>query len=159
MTSFAGGEGRAKQIFWETWWSGSAMAVSHGPISFGIAALRERHYMRWPRIPMYPRKQQGVLGPGISTATKRRKPMLNHDQILCLRAPRHRHIVDMLVDDYRNNINCFGLCAVNDLQVRKTTVKGIFFLLFVMVAMTFGASAFELSTRSAYACTTIGHCE
>lgn len=59
----------------------------------------------------------------------------------------------MLVDDYRNHINCFGVCAGNLLSVRKTTVKGIFFLLFVMVAMTLGASALELSTREASACT------
>jgi hypothetical protein len=108
---------------------------------------------------MYLREQQGVLGLGISAATKKRKPMLNHDQILCHGTPCHRHIFDMPVDDYRNNINCFGVLAVNLLQVRKTTVKAIFCLLFVMVAMTFGASAFELSTRSAYACTAIGHCE
>jgi hypothetical protein len=108
---------------------------------------------------MYPREQQGVLGLGIERGIDRRKPMLNHDQIVCLCAARHRHILDMLVDDYRNNINCFGVLAVDRLQVRKTTVKAIFCLLFVMVAMTFGASAFELSTRSAYACTAIGHCE
>ena len=64
---------------------------------------------------MYPREQQGVLGLGMSAASKRRKPMLNHDQTICLGAPRHRHILDMLVDDYRNNINCFGVRAVNDL--------------------------------------------
>jgi hypothetical protein len=65
----------------------------------------------------------------------------------------------MLVDDYRNNINCFGMRAVNTLSVRTKIVKAIFFLLFAMVAMTFGASAFELSTRSADACPAIGHCE
>jgi hypothetical protein len=44
-----------------------------------------------------------------------RKPMFNHDQTLCLRAVRYRHILDMLVDDYRNNINCFGMPADNAL--------------------------------------------
>lgn len=39
--------------------------------------------------------------------------MLNHDQIVCRSAAVHRHILDMLVDDYRNNINCFGVFAVN----------------------------------------------
>lgn len=85
--------------------------------------------------------------------------MLNHDQTLRLLVAHGRHIFDMPVDDHRITINCVGMRAARDLQVRKTTVKGIFFLLFVMVAMTFGASAFELSTRSAYACTVIGHCE
>ena len=32
-------------------------------------------------------------------------------------------------------------------------MKAIYFLLFAMTAMTFGASAFELSTRNAEACT------
>ena len=31
-------------------------------------------------------------------------------------------------------------------------MKAIYFLLFAMIAMTFGASAFELSTRDASAC-------
>jgi hypothetical protein len=65
----------------------------------------------------------------------------------------------MPVDDDRDHDNCFGLRRANLLQVRKNTVKGIFCLLFVMVAMTFGASAFELNTRTASACTKIGHCE
>ncbi len=84
--------------------------------------------------------------------------MLNHDQTIRRSAARHRHIVDMLVADDRNHINCFGVFAANLLSVRKTTVKGIFFLLFVMVAMTLGASAFELSTREASACTMIANC-
>ena len=41
--------------------------------------------------------------------------MLNHVQIVCLRAAVRRHILDMLVDDYRNNINCFGVFAVKNL--------------------------------------------
>jgi hypothetical protein len=64
---------------------------------------------------MYLWEQQGVLGLGMSAASKRQKPMLNHDQIICLRTARHRHILNMLVHDYGNNINCFGLCAVNEL--------------------------------------------
>jgi hypothetical protein len=111
-----------------------------------------------PLIPMYRREQRKVPGLAMSAATESHKPLLNHDQNLRLCAPRHRHILDKLVDDHDVNINCVGLRAANELQVRKTTVKGIFFLLFVMVAMTFGASAFELSTRTAYACTAIGHC-
>jgi hypothetical protein len=38
-------------------------------------------------------------------------------------------------------------------------VKAIFFLLFAMVATTFGASALELTTRPAYACVTVGQCQ
>ena len=84
--------------------------------------------------------------------------MLNHDQTNRHRTARHRHILDMLVDDHHDHINCVGLRVANHLSVRKTNVKGIFILLFVMVAMTFSASAFELSTRPEVVCTTIGHC-
>jgi hypothetical protein len=37
-------------------------------------------------------------------------------------------------------------------------MKAIYFLLFSLVTMTFGASAFELSTRPASACTLLPIC-
>jgi hypothetical protein len=65
----------------------------------------------------------------------------------------------MRVDDYRNNINCFGVFATTFLPVRTCIVKAIFCLLAVLVLSSFGASAFELSTRNGTACRVLAQCD
>jgi hypothetical protein len=56
----------------------------------------------------------------------------------------------MRVDDQHTNTRRYMRFA---LPIGPTRMKAIFFLLFAMVTLSLGASAFELSTRTANACT------
>ena len=55
----------------------------------------------------------------------------------------------MRFHDDRFDGDCSGVRVRRALWLRRAFMKSIYFLLVAMVAMTFGASAFELSTRDA----------
>ena len=56
----------------------------------------------------------------------------------------------MRLDDQRTDNTCRDLCFAVPIGLKR--MKAIFFLLFAMVTLSLGASAFELSTRTANAC-------
>ena len=57
----------------------------------------------------------------------------------------------MHLDDHGRNNNSGSVRFCQSMRLGLNIMKATYFLIFAMVAMSFGASAFELSTRDAYA--------